>query len=237
MSTSFLADGPRVAIRRICDQDYEETTALTRASAKLHYPWVPSRAGTREGFASYLARIEQPTHDGFVVCLRKTGEIVGGVNINNIVRGSLQSGTLGYVAYASTTGRGYMTEGLDLVIRFAFADLGLHRLEANIQSLSNDSSGETAGSEPAPSWVVRGAPRWRPWDVVGDPRPPDAEITAHGNQKVLARLSELEVRLRPCGDAGGRYAAGQPFDMPERVVQFDGGGIAVYIAEDPEGFC
>ncbi|MFG2526168.1 GNAT family N-acetyltransferase [Streptomyces sp. NPDC048527] len=26
-----------------------------------------------------------------------------------------------------------MTEGLDLVIRFAFADLGLHRLEANIQ--------------------------------------------------------------------------------------------------------
>ncbi|MFE6165503.1 GNAT family N-acetyltransferase [Streptomyces sp. NPDC056486] len=139
MSTSFLAHGPRVAIRRICDQDYEEITALTRASAKLHHPWVPSRAGTRAEFESYLARFEQPTHDGFVVCLRQTGEIVGGVNINNIVRGSLQSGALGYVAYASTTGRGYMAEGPDLVIRFAFADLGLHRLEANIQPANKPS--------------------------------------------------------------------------------------------------
>ncbi|WP_329565001.1 GNAT family N-acetyltransferase [Streptomyces sp. NBC_01361] len=133
MPTSFLSHGPRVAIRRVCDQDYEETTALARASTKLHYPWVPSREGTRQEFASYIARFDQPTHEGLVVCLRQTGEIVGGVNINNIVKGSLQSGALGYVAYASTTGRGYMTEGLELVVRFAFSELGLHRLEANIQ--------------------------------------------------------------------------------------------------------
>ncbi|WP_425329594.1 GNAT family N-acetyltransferase [Streptomyces hygroscopicus] len=49
------------------------------------------------------------------------------------VRGTLQSGTLGYTAYASTTGHGYMTEGLGLLIQHAFGELGLHRLEANIQ--------------------------------------------------------------------------------------------------------
>lgn len=64
---------------------------------------------------------------------RSTGAIVGGVNINNIVRGTLQSGTLGYTAYASTTGHGYMAEGLGLLIQHAFGELGLHRLEANIQ--------------------------------------------------------------------------------------------------------
>lgn len=133
MSNRCLIHGDRVAIRRVRANDYEEITALTRDSAELHHPWIPSRDSSREAFDDYLARLTQPTHDGFVICHRETGAIVGGVNINNIARGSLQSGMLGYVAYASTTGHGYMSEGLRLVVQFAFTDLGLHRLEANIQ--------------------------------------------------------------------------------------------------------
>jgi hypothetical protein len=34
---------------------------------------------------------------------------------------------------APFAGRGFMTEGIGLVMSFAFGDLGLHRLEANIQ--------------------------------------------------------------------------------------------------------
>jgi ribosomal-protein-alanine N-acetyltransferase len=95
--------------------------------------WLSARESTLEAFESYLERFEQPAYVGFVICLRKTGAIVGGININNIVRGTIQSGTLGYTAYASTTGRGYMTEGLGLVLQLAFGQLALHRLEANIQ--------------------------------------------------------------------------------------------------------
>ncbi|MFC7466962.1 GNAT family N-acetyltransferase [Actinomadura keratinilytica] len=40
---------------------------------------------------------------------------------------------LGFTAYAATTGRGYLTEGLGLVIRHAFGPMGLHRREADIQ--------------------------------------------------------------------------------------------------------
>lgn len=143
-----------MAIRYVADDDYAELTALTRESSGLHRPWVPPRETTPEAFAEYLARCERPTHEGFVICRCDGGagtgtgleddrgpagcsghahRIVGAVNINNIVRGSLQCGALGYVSYASTTGRGYMTEGLGLVIRHAFEELGLHRLEANIQ--------------------------------------------------------------------------------------------------------
>ncbi|WP_314173756.1 GNAT family N-acetyltransferase [Streptomyces winkii] len=129
----FLAHGPRVAIRRVSVRDYEELAALTQESAELHHPWVPSRESTPEAFREYIARFDQPTHEGFLVCSRRTGAIVGGININNIVRGTIQSGALGYVAFASTTGRGYMTEGLRLVMELAFGELGLHRLEANIQ--------------------------------------------------------------------------------------------------------
>ncbi|MFF9395238.1 GNAT family N-acetyltransferase [Streptomyces griseoluteus] len=131
--TSYLSQGPRVAIRHIRRLDYDELTALAQESAEMLRRWLGARENTVEAFETYLERFEQPTHEGFVVCLRSTGAIVGGVNINNIVRGTLQSGTLGYTAYASTTGRGYMTEGLELVVQLAFSELDLHRLEANIQ--------------------------------------------------------------------------------------------------------
>ncbi|MET8977145.1 GNAT family protein [Streptomyces sp. NPDC004539] len=131
--TSYLLEGPRAAVRRVRRQDFDEIAVLAEESAEMLRRWLGAREYTLEGFEHYLQRIERPTHEGFVICLRDTGAIVGGVNINNITRGALQSGTLGYTAYASTTGRGYMTEGLGLVVRYAFGALELHRLEANIQ--------------------------------------------------------------------------------------------------------
>ncbi|MFD4628481.1 GNAT family N-acetyltransferase [Streptomyces sp. NPDC058284] len=132
-TTTYLRQGPRVAIRRVRRQDYEEIAALRAESADMLHRWVGGGEMSVEAFEAFLARFEQPTHEGFVVCLHATGAIVGGVNINNMVRGAFRNGTLGYTAYASTTGRGYLTEGLGLVIEFAFDELELHRLEANIQ--------------------------------------------------------------------------------------------------------
>ena len=48
-------------------------------------------------------------------------------------RGALQSAYLGFYASAELAGRGYMREGLALVLRHAFAGLKLHRVEANVQ--------------------------------------------------------------------------------------------------------
>ncbi|MER5777607.1 GNAT family protein [Streptomyces sp. NPDC002039] len=132
-TTSHLLQGPRVAIRHVRREDFEERAALARASVEMTQRWLGVREQTEEAFDDYLAQLEQPTHEGFVICLLGTGEIVGGANIKNIVRGTLQTGCLAYTAYVSTTGHGYMTEGLRLVLRHAFDELELHRLEANIQ--------------------------------------------------------------------------------------------------------
>ena len=53
--------------------------------------------------------------------------------VNAIVRGLFHSAYLGYYALAPHAGKGYMTEGMRLVIRHAFVAMKLHRLEANIQ--------------------------------------------------------------------------------------------------------
>ena len=67
------------------------------------------------------------------VCRRDDHAIVGFVNIGEIVRGALESGFLGYGVVAAHAGRGYMTEGIQLVLARAFSELRLHRLEPNIQ--------------------------------------------------------------------------------------------------------
>ncbi len=58
---------------------------------------------------------------------------MGVVNVIEIVRGALQGAYLGYYLFHPFGGRGYMTDGLRLVIDRAFGELALHRLEANIQ--------------------------------------------------------------------------------------------------------
>ncbi|MEV4168432.1 GNAT family protein [Nonomuraea sp. NPDC049709] len=123
-----------MAIRYVCLQDFEELSALHTESAKMLARWMPGPPiVTFEDFESYLTRFDGPLHEGFLICRSDTGGIVGRVNVNNIIRGTHQSATIGYSAYASTTGRGYMTEGLGLLVRHAFGEMELHRLEANIQ--------------------------------------------------------------------------------------------------------
>ncbi|MEU6721892.1 GNAT family protein [Nonomuraea sp. NPDC046802] len=129
-----------MAIRHICHQDFEELSALNRGSAELHARWMPGTPiVTFEEFTRYMARFDGPLHEGFLICLRDTGAIVGRVNVNNIIRGTHQSATIGYSAYTSTTGRGYMTDGLRLLVGHAFGAMELHRLEANIQPTNTSS--------------------------------------------------------------------------------------------------
>ena len=132
-STSpFLAEGERVGVRRPTPADADEFVALMAASAGFHQPWGEYPT-TGEKFAEYLARRQLPHEEGFVVCERGGGAIVGVININAIVRGLFQSGYLGYYVGERFAGRGYMSEGLLLVTRYAFEELKLHRVEANIQ--------------------------------------------------------------------------------------------------------
>ncbi|MEU7576948.1 GNAT family protein [Streptomyces sp. NPDC041068] len=130
---TYLAEGPRVGIRHFAPADGAEFTARARESRELHSPWLfpPATDDAYRAYAGVL--IEDPTKAGFLVCARDSGAIGGFININNIVRGAFRCGALGYGAFAHAAGRGLMSEGLGLVMTYAFTELGLHRLEANIQ--------------------------------------------------------------------------------------------------------
>ena len=122
----------RVWLRPLVPDDQDEFIAQARASIGLHHPWY-TMPTTPEAFQTYLAKYSQPTAEGWLVCLRDGGALAGMITIDSIVRGRFQSATLSYAAFAPAAGRGYMSEGLALVLRHAFCELRLHRLEANIQ--------------------------------------------------------------------------------------------------------
>jgi [ribosomal protein S5]-alanine N-acetyltransferase len=113
-------------------QDGEAFVTAVRASRDHHHPWI-DLADTPTRFASMLTRFEAVDHHAYLVRHRACGELVGYVSVSNIVRGAFQSAYLGYAAFAGHEGRGLMTSGLRAVVRTAFFDLGLHRVEANIQ--------------------------------------------------------------------------------------------------------
>lgn len=118
--------------------DAEEFISAAIDSAPLHGPWV-SAPDTRQRFTAFLNRAAREDQASYLIRHTACAGLVGYVNINNIVRGALRSGYLGYAAFRSHAGRGLMTAGLAAVVTDAFASLGLHRLEANIQPDSEPS--------------------------------------------------------------------------------------------------
>ena len=121
-----------VFLRAPARGDEAEFLDLVRKSRKLHRPYV-SPPATPERFRRYLRRCRDDDYCGLLVCRRDDGRIVGLFNISQIVRGPLQSAYLGYWAGAPFAGKGYMAQGLALLLRHAFRKLKLHRIEANLQ--------------------------------------------------------------------------------------------------------
>jgi len=123
---------PRVFLRPIARADGTEFIRLMQRSRRLHEPWIsPPRSEVT--FAQYLDRALRDDHVGLVICHQQNQQLMGAININNIVRGSFLSASLGYYIGMGYDGQGYMSEALQLAKRYAFNELGLHRLEANIQ--------------------------------------------------------------------------------------------------------
>lgn len=101
--------------------------------------WEPPRAEDFYTEAFWRARLAQQAEDcearrRFKLFLRRAGDpegpVVGSIGLDNLVWGPLMSCTLGYGVDQHHTGRGYAREAAAEAVRFAFDELGLHRVTA-----------------------------------------------------------------------------------------------------------
>ena len=122
----------RVRLERPSARREHEFLAAVLRSRALHRGFVVPPSTAQE-YRQYLRRSRRDTQESFLVIAQESNALAGVININDIVRYAEQSGRLGYYAFAPLAGTGLMFAGLSLVVRVAFRELGLHRLEANIQ--------------------------------------------------------------------------------------------------------
>lgn len=129
--------GNRVSIRPPVAADYAEWAAVRRASRDFLTPWEPKwasdeldRIAWRQRLRRYREEMAQGTGMPFLIFENCSGRLAGGITLGNIRYGVAQTGQVGYWIGVDHAGKGLMLEALQLVIRFAFDTLRLHRIEA-----------------------------------------------------------------------------------------------------------
>jgi [ribosomal protein S5]-alanine N-acetyltransferase len=117
--------------------DAEDLARLAAENRGYLAPWEPVRPEeyfTAAGQRAQLARDLEARERGAMLPLAIVdpgGAVCGRINLNNIVRGAMQGGVLGYWVAAASAGHGLASAAVADVIGAAFGELALHRLEAN----------------------------------------------------------------------------------------------------------
>ncbi|MFE5337301.1 GNAT family N-acetyltransferase [Isoptericola sp. NPDC056573] len=121
---------------RLLDEDDGPALAAAYSRNRAHLePWEPVRppefydADRQAGLVATELRSHEDGRSVPLVLVR-AGEIVGRVNLSDIVLGAFRNTHLGYWVDASLAGRGVMTAAVDAACAHARDDLGLHRVQA-----------------------------------------------------------------------------------------------------------
>lgn len=130
----------RTRLQAPTEADGPEFVRAMRASRSLHHPWV-SAPCDEAAWQRYLQRLKRDNEAGFLVRRRWDNALCGVVNLNVITYEALCSAYMSYYAVLEYSDHGYMKEGMSQLIDLAFGQLGLHRLEANIQPGNEHSIG------------------------------------------------------------------------------------------------
>jgi [ribosomal protein S5]-alanine N-acetyltransferase len=130
--------GRRVLLRPLREQDFAEWSEVRRRNDAWLTPWEPRRpigqldpTVNRDAFAARCAARDRDSAAGlaygFGVFVDR--RLVGEINLNHVLRGAMQSATVGYWIDEDWAGRGLIAEGVVVLAEFAFTQLDLHRLE------------------------------------------------------------------------------------------------------------
>lgn len=137
---SRRVDGEGVYLRAPEPRDYQDWADVREASRGFLTPWEPTWGADENSRAAFRQRLRRYAEDArddksyaFLLFRGADDALLGGLTLSNVRRGVAYAASLGYWTGQMHAGKGYMTAGVRAIVRGAFNDLGLHRVEAACQ--------------------------------------------------------------------------------------------------------
>lgn len=137
MAKTFALEHESVSVRLVRVKDAKHLEPLVLGNRDWLRPWEatnpfgPNSFDIKGQIRGLLRQYDEQVGLPFVIELN--GEIVGQLNVANILYGSVSSAVIGYWIAPEVAGRGTMTTSVALVTDYLMNVVGLHRVEINIR--------------------------------------------------------------------------------------------------------
>lgn len=77
-------------------------------------------------------RAENTAFRFYIKLAEQPDQIIGAIGLSNVVWGAFRSAFLGYKLDEQFINNGYMSQAVEMLVKYAFEQLHLHRIEANV---------------------------------------------------------------------------------------------------------
>ena len=133
--------GKRVMLRSLQVSDFSEWNKVRQDNINWLTKWEPTRPprmpdviNDRNAFGARCNARDRERHlgSGYGFGIFVKGKFCGEINLSSIQRGPFQSCYVGYWIDEGHAGNGYTPEALAVVLKYAFEDLDLHRVQVAI---------------------------------------------------------------------------------------------------------
>lgn len=109
------------------NRDFLEAFEPVRSEAFFSLEY--QRAALKKEMVEYE---ERTVFRFYIVPMEQPSKIIGIIGLNNVVWGAFCSAFMGYKLDKDFVNKGYMSIAVEMLTKYAFEELGLHRIEANV---------------------------------------------------------------------------------------------------------
>lgn len=128
-------DGERIKIRKLRLSDAEEIYRHVKDKEVVRWTLRIPHPYPKDGAAKFIRKthynIKQKKGYAFGIILKETDTLIGIVGLSNLDWEN-KNATLGYWLAKGYWGKGLMTEAVNLILKFGFEKLKLHRIQSSL---------------------------------------------------------------------------------------------------------
>lgn len=130
---------PSIFLRYLETSDAEDLLLIRKENRDFFQAFEPTRDDSHFSYDQQLREIQKAIIDikndssyTYGIFHRESQQLIGRITLSGVVRGPFQNANLGYYLDKKHNGKGYASEAVRSVLKHAFEELQLHRVQAAV---------------------------------------------------------------------------------------------------------